>query len=143
MIGFAAGGVLAQYTSWRMIFALGAVLVFVALWLVWRRGPESAARAEGRFDTKGAVVSSISAITLLGGLTLATSSGWTSPATIGLLVVAAVAALMWIRHERSTENPLVDLGVLADRRVAVVNLLGAALMAVVIPARHRSPEHVS
>ncbi|QRP50086.1 MFS transporter [Amycolatopsis sp. FDAARGOS 1241] len=85
-IGFAAGGVLAQFVSWRAIFAFGAVLVAVAAWLVARRVPEPVDRAIGRFDLAGSVLVPVAALALLDGLTVAASAGWTAPLTIGLLV---------------------------------------------------------
>lgn len=121
-IGFAGGGLLAQYVSWRAIFAVGGILVLLAAWLVARCVPEPADRASGRFDLAGTVLVGVAAIALLGGITLATSAGWAAPVTIGLLVAAAVAALGWVRHERRTEDPLVDLGILGERPVAVANL---------------------
>ena len=120
-LGLAGGGALAEYVSWRAIFGVGAALVLVATWLVWRTLTETTDRARGGFDVGGTVLLAVSAMTLLGGLTLVVSLGATSPVTIGLLVVAVGTALLWVRHERRTEHPLVDLGVLRNRRVAVVN----------------------
>jgi MFS family permease len=121
-IGFAGGGALAEYVTWRAIFAVGAGLVALAAVLVARCVRDDGERARGRYDGSGTVLLAVAAIALLSGLTLVVSSGWRSPVTIGLLVVSVAATALWVRHERRTANPLVDLGVLRDRRVLLANL---------------------
>ncbi|HVV25360.1 MAG TPA: MFS transporter, partial [Pseudonocardiaceae bacterium] len=121
-IGFVGGGLLAQYVTWRAIFAVGAGLVALAAVLVLRCVSDRTERAGGRFDLLGTVVLGVSAIALLAGVTVVVSAGWRSPLTIGLLVVAVVGAALWVRHERRSEDPLVDLGVLRTRSVAAANL---------------------
>ena len=126
-VGFVAGGALAQFVSWRAIFAVGALLVLVAGWLVLRAVPDADSRATGGFDLAGTIVLAVSAMALLSGLTLVVSLGWRSPVTIGLLVLAVLAAVAWACHERRTEDPLVDLGVLRRRPVLVGNLATTGL----------------
>lgn len=121
-IGFLAGGAFSQFVTWRAVFALGAVLVLLAGWLVLRAVPEVGDRATGGYDLVGTVVLAISAMALLSGLTLVVGMGWRSPVTIGLLVLAVLAATVWVRHEHRTSDPLVDLGVLRNRRVTTANL---------------------
>lgn len=121
-IGFVGGGALAQYVSWRAIFAVGAALIAVAVWLAIRLVPDHGERATGRFDVLGTAQLSIAAIGLLSGLTLVVSLGWRSPVTIGLLVIAVALAALWARRERRMPDPLVDLDVLRARPVAVANL---------------------
>lgn len=143
-IGFVAGGLLSEFVTWRAVFVLGAVLVLLAGWLVLRTVPDTGDRATGTFDLAGTTVLAVSAMTLLSGFTLVVPLGWRSPATIGLLVVAVVAAVAWVRHERRAEDPLIDLGVLRNRKVAVGNLatigLGWALFGsyLLIPQLARS-----
>jgi MFS family permease len=70
----AGGGVLAQYASWRWIFAVGAVLVAAATVLVVRLVPATFGQAGGRYDWRGIVALSVAAITLLVALTLVVSN---------------------------------------------------------------------
>lgn len=121
-IGFVGGGALAQFVSWRAIFGCGAALVAIGLAAVLRGVPDRGQRAEGRYDLAGTTLLGLAAIALLAGLTLVVSSGWTSPITLGLLAVTAGSAAWWVRHERRTADPLIDLHVLAERPVAVANL---------------------
>lgn len=126
-LGFAGGGVLAQYLSWRAIFALGAVLVSVAALLILRRVGAAQETAAGRYDLLGTAMMGASAITLLAGLTLVVTLGWSSAVTIALFVIAVAAAVAWVAHERRTEDPLIDLHVLRVRPVIVSNVATIAV----------------
>ena len=121
-VGFVGGGLLAQYSTWRWIFGAGTVLVTAAALLVHRYVPETRDRASGGFDVIGTAVLGLAAVGLLTALTVSVSAGWASPTTIGLLVVAAAAALAWALLERRAADPLVDLHVLRERPVLISNL---------------------
>lgn len=141
-IGFLGGGLLAAYASWRWIFVLGAVLVATGALLVWRGIGEQQERAHGDFDVVGTVVLGAAAISLLTGLTLAVGLGWSSPVTIALLALAAVAAVAWILVEHRVDDPLVDVHVLLDRRVATANLATIGLGWLLFSAYLLVPEFI-
>ena len=121
-VGFVGGGALAQYASWRWIFAGGAAVIAIATALVWWVVPDRQDRAAGGFDIGGTVVIALSVIGMLTGLTLVVPLGWSSPAVIVLLAAAVAAAAGWTVLETRRQNPLVDLHVLQERAVAVANL---------------------
>lgn len=121
-VGFVGGGLLAEYASWRWIFGAGAVIVALATALVFRCTPDTEAGAEGGYDVPGTAVLTVAVIGLLAALTLVVPLGWTSPATLGLLVLAAVAVAVWLRIETTRDDPLVDVHVLRERPVAIANL---------------------
>src|SRR5699024_11405343 len=50
-VGFVVGGVLAQYASWRLIFALGALLVAAAMLAILRSIAETKHSPHGGYDT--------------------------------------------------------------------------------------------
>ncbi|HEX3649243.1 MAG TPA: MFS transporter [Pseudonocardiaceae bacterium] len=126
-IGFVGGGLLSQYVSWRAIFGVGAGLVLLAGWLALRVVPDSGERATGGFDVVGTVELAVAAVALLAGLTLVVPLGWRSPVTIELFVVTVALSAVWVRHERRTIDPLIDIGLLRDRRVAAANLATVGL----------------
>ena len=111
----------------RGVFALGAVLVVAAGLAVARAVPDSGEHASGGYDGRGTVTLGLSSITMLAGLTLAVSLGWTSPVTIALLVVSAVSLGLWVRHERRADDPLIDVHVLTIRPVALANVATVGL----------------
>jgi MFS family permease len=126
-VGFVGGGVLAQYVSWRAVFAGGAILVAAGWALALPLLPETRERAAGRYDLIGTVLLGLAAIALLGALTLVVSLGAAAPATLGLFALAVLAAAGWVWRERSADDPLVDLHILRHRPVAVANLGTIAL----------------
>lgn len=126
-LGFVGGGLLAEYASWRWIFGTGAIIVAAGTALVARALPDTGGRATGGFDRVGTAVLAVAVVGLLTALTLVVPLGWGSPVTVGLLVVAAVAALSWIRIESRRADPLVDVHVLREPVVLVANLATVGL----------------
>ena len=144
-VGFASGGALADFVTWRAVFVLGAVLVVLAgsAVLKWI-GPDTG-RASGGFDTVGTGFLSVASIGLLMGLTLVVTLGPGSFGTVIALALAVAAAVLWVRHELRAENPIVDLHVLTSPAVAAANLatfgLGWAMFSsfLLIPEFARTP----
>jgi EmrB/QacA subfamily drug resistance transporter len=117
-IGVLVGGLLTEYTDWRMIFyvnlPVAAALAIAALKVI----PADAhtPRWNG-LDLRGAVLATTSLGAIVYAITQADGAGWTSLQTHvfglgGLAGLAAFAAL-----ERRTETPLLRIERLADRAV--------------------------
>jgi MFS family permease len=119
-VGFVAGGLLAQYASWRWIFVAGAVVVAGGTVLA-RRVPDSGERAGGGFDLAGTALLSLAVVGVLTALTLVVPLGWASPLTVGLLAATLLALAGWLHLERTRTDPLIDVHVLRERQVAIVN----------------------
>ncbi|GLY39471.1 MFS transporter [Amycolatopsis sp. NBRC 101858] len=111
--GPVVGGVLTEYFGWAAIFFVTVPLAVVTggFALVAVR-PDTPAR-RGRFDVAGAVWFAVGAASLVHGLTLGGSGRWTSPVTVGALVVSAVAFAVFGLVERRPE-PLLDLRLFRD-----------------------------
>ena len=120
--GFASGGLIAQYASWRWIFAAGAGMVAAGFVLVLLLVPRTFEHAGGSYDWRGTLTLGSAAVGLLTALTLAGSQGWGSPVTVGLLVLAVVAAVTWVRTGLRIDDPLIDMHVLREPAVLRVNL---------------------
>ncbi len=121
-VGFLGGGALVQFVSWRAIFVAGAVAVAVGVALAVRWVPSEGSTEQGHYDVVGTLVLALASISLLAGLTLAVSLGWLSPVPLGLLVLALLGAALWVRHERRSDEPLLDLEIFRTRQVSVANL---------------------
>ena len=91
-LGLVLSGLIVDNTSWRWIFGVGAAAVAIAIVLVRRFIPESPVRSSARIDVPGAVLLSVVLVTLLVALSEGGSWGWTSPATVGMLVDIRVLA---------------------------------------------------
>jgi len=133
-IGVLAGGMLTTWLSWPWIFfvnlPLGALIIAAAPRLI----PESRADlGHRRFDLAGAV-------TITGGLSLlvyavvtASSHGWASAATIGLLAGAAALIAAFAVIETRSAAPLLPLSFFRNRTVTAANLAGLLLGALMFP----------
>jgi EmrB/QacA subfamily drug resistance transporter len=133
-IGVLAGGMLTTWLSWPWIFfvnlPVGALILAGALPLL----PESRADlGHRRFDVAGAA-------TVTGGLSLlvyavvtASSHGWGSATTIGLLAGAAALIGAFVAIEARSQAPLVPLSFFRNRTVAAANLAGLLLGGLMFP----------
>lgn len=125
--GFAGGGLLAHYASWRWIFVAGAILVAAGFGLVAALVPRTAEHAGGEYDWRGTVALAAAAICSLIALTLAVPLGWASPVTAVLLALAVAAAAAWAWTEARVADPLIDIHALRAPAVLRANLASIGL----------------
>ena len=78
-VGIVASGLIIDNLSWRYLFVVSAIVVAIALVLVWRFVPDSRITSPSRVDLKGAVTLSAALICLLVGLTEGQQLGWGRP----------------------------------------------------------------
>ncbi len=121
-VGIALSGVIMDHLSWRWLFAVSAVIVAIALALVWRFVPESPIRAQSRVDIPGAALLSAALIALLLACTEGKAWGWGSAAVLGLFAASAVLFVVWGMVELRVAQPMVDVRMLARRPVLFTNL---------------------
>ena len=143
--GLPVSAVIAQSSSWRVLFWLSAGLAVACLLLLWRVVPDSPVRAAGRFDGLGAVGLAVGLVSLLLAITKGGTWGWASPVTLGLFGGAVVVFLVWGFYQLRVRHPLVDLRVSARRPVLFTNvasvLVGFALYSgsLVLPQLLQAP----
>jgi EmrB/QacA subfamily drug resistance transporter len=121
-LGLVLSGALVDYASWRWLFIVGALFVGAAAIGVWRFVPESPIKTPSKIDGVGAVLLSATLVALLLGMTEGPSWGWGSSRVMGLFVVSAVFALLWVRTELRVEAPMVDIRMMMQRTVLFTNL---------------------
>ncbi|ONI73795.1 MFS transporter [Kribbella sp. ALI-6-A] len=133
-LGVLIGGVLTQYASWRWVMFVNVPMAAVAFALAWRGvAADLPAVRRGRPDVLGAVLATAGMTTLVFGVVRTDRHGWASPATVITLAIAVVLLAALVLVERTTRRePLVRLGLFANRSVSganVFNLLVGAAMA--------------
>lgn len=113
-LGLVIGGLLADLLSWRVGFLMNVPIgvgVAIATLAYVRETP----RFGGRFDTAGAVTSTLGMTSLVYGITRTADAGWVDPVAItsvagGLVVLAGFVLIEW----RAT-RPILPLRVFRSR----------------------------
>ena len=108
-LGPILGGIAVADFGWRLVFWVNVPIVVAAIACTARFVPESRAARPRRPDLVGQGL----VIAMLGGVVFAIIEsgrlGWGSPVIVGLLAVAAIAALGIGAYEPRREDPLLDL----------------------------------
>ncbi|HEX5970992.1 MAG TPA: MFS transporter [Gemmatimonadaceae bacterium] len=138
--GFAAvfGGLVAANLGWRWIFFAAAVVSVIGMLMV-RGTPESraAARAGYTLDVLGIVTFMIAMVALEVFATLGARFGWTSLTSLGLLVIAIVFGVVFVRTESRRANAFVDFRLFRNATYSgatISNLLLNAVAGIILVA---------
>lgn len=115
----ALGGMFAQYLTWRWIFLVNIPIGIVALYLIVRDLHENVVRRPHRIDYLGAGLVLVSAgLFILGLLSGGVNWEWTSPTSIVVFTVAALAAVALLVVESRAVEPVLPLSMLTRRLTA-------------------------
>ncbi len=126
-VGFGAGIVLAgpivSGLGYHWLFWLPFIVTSIAAVAAIVFVPESPVRTPGRISVLPAVLLSSWLVALLLALSEAPKWGWGSGRTIGLLVLAVVLMVAWIRVEQRAAVPLIDMRMMRLPGVWTTNLV--------------------
>ena len=121
-LGPLVGGYLLAIGSWRWVFFINLPVAAVVLVITARHVPESRdPTSAGRVDTVGAALAVVFLAALTYGLIEAPTRGWSSPAVVACLVVAAVAAPVFLVVEHRRANPMLPLRLFRSRQFSGAN----------------------
>ena len=117
-LGPVLGGILTQVGTWRAIFLINVPIGVLAIVWAARVLPAETPGKGQSFDIRGAALSGSALFALLLALSEGQEWGWTSPATIGLVIASAVLGLALVAVERSALQPMIDLALFRIRAFA-------------------------
>lgn len=148
-LGMVLSGVVAEYTTgFRAVFWMIAGLALVALLLGAFVVRDPTPPLGGRMDLPGALLLTGGLVSLLLGITQGQAWGWTSVRVLGLFVASAILFVLWVRVERRSPDPLVDIDLLTHRGTIGASvsslLLGFAMFGgfLVVPQFVQTPEAI-
>lgn len=136
----AAGAVLAV-AHWPAIFYATAALGALGLLLAGASVPQDPAHAGGRLDWPGALTFSGALGLLTVALLLAPEHGWRSPWVLWPALAALLLFAAFMRIEKGTGQPLLDLSLFRQRQFVGVQVLAASpaflfiVLIVMLPGR--------
>ena len=129
MVGPTLSGLLIDNLGWRAVFQahmlislIGAVLALITL-------PNIAKHDDLRFDFIGALLLSITLVSLTIAFNQGRQMGWFSPLVLSLLGVWVVSFVLFVIVETRQEQPVLDLRLLRNREFAIGNA-GTFIMSV-------------
>jgi predicted MFS family arabinose efflux permease len=109
--------------GYHWLFWLPLTLIVAATALTWWLIPESHIKPGGRLNLVGSVLMSGWLVTLLLGVSQGPTWGWSSARTLGLFAASGILAVLWIRAENRSAQPLVDMHMMRRPAVWRTNLV--------------------
>jgi EmrB/QacA subfamily drug resistance transporter len=119
----ALGGLLLERFGWEAIFLLGLPFGLLAGGAALYLLPLPRELASRRFDWAGLGWLSLATVALVEGVASLQHSGLLSPWTLGQFGLALAAVLLFWRHARRLDAPLIQLKLFGDRTFAMGSLV--------------------
>ncbi|MGX6607679.1 MFS transporter [Micromonosporaceae bacterium Da 78-11] len=126
-VGIVAAGPIVEHLSWHWLFWLPLALVVIALLGAIFGMKESPVRTPGRLDMLGAGILSVALVSLLLAISKGQSWGWGDARTVGLLLLGAVALVVFVLVELRVKEPLIDLRLMKVRGVWATDVVAVVL----------------
>jgi EmrB/QacA subfamily drug resistance transporter len=131
--GVLLGGVLTSGLGWRSVLFVNVPIGIAAILLTPRLIAESRGEITGRgFDLRGAMTVTAGLSALVYALVRASTVGWASAQTIGVLAAAVVLLLSFVAIERRSRAPLVPFAFFKNLNVSAANATMLATGAAII-----------
>ena len=113
-LGPLVGGFLLEHFWWGSVFLINLPVMLLVLAVGGWMLPESRNPNPGRFDLVSSGLSMLAIIPFV--YTIKQLAGGTfGPATAGVLVVGAVCAVLFVRRQRRTASPMIDVALFRNR----------------------------
>ncbi|MCX5194287.1 MFS transporter [Streptomyces sp. NBC_00249] len=121
------GGLLTESFGWRWIFFINLPVCALAVLVTLKAVAESRNPHATGLDLPGMAAFTTGAGALTYGLIRVGENGWTSPATLGLLALAAAAFAVFVLVELRSSRPMLDLALFRSPSFVAVMVGGLLL----------------
>jgi EmrB/QacA subfamily drug resistance transporter len=125
-VGPIIGGLLTEGLSWRWIFFVNLPVSVLAIALALRVFSGDRRQDQGRIDLSGMLLFTIAAGAVTYGLIHASDDGWATAGTVSMLVISAIAFVLFFVVESRISYAMLDLSLLRNRSFA--GILTASLL---------------
>lgn len=129
IVGPLVGGLLVDFASWRMVFAINIIPIIINLFMLSHLDFAEQLQPRIKLDLTGAALGVIGLGGLVYGLIEQSRLGWGNPIIYSALVIGVVALIGFIWHERRTKQPMLPLGLFKVRNFWVGNIASFAIYA--------------
>ncbi len=114
-IGLIAGGLLTQYLSWRWTLFVNTPMALLAVSLAIPNVKESRVEGHPHYDIPGALTATAGMISVVYGVSEASTYGWGSNSSWPFIGLGAVLLAVFFVIESKKQQPLLPLRLLTDR----------------------------
>lgn len=122
VVGPLVGGLLVDFVSWRLVFAINVIPIVIALVLLRLVKVVASGGKRTQVDFIGIYLG----IVALGGIVYALIEqghyGWSSPLIYGTFSIGVLAMIGFLMHERRTSKPMLPLSLFKVRNFSVGNV---------------------
>lgn len=124
VIGPTLGGILIEGFSWHWIFFVNVPVGILGTLLVWKFIASTKPSGRQRFDYGGGLTLFVALLALLLALTLGQNWGFTDSRVWLLLATWLIFMFVFVRLERTTAHPMIDLRLFGNRLLNVNLITG-------------------
>ncbi len=126
LLGPPVGGFLVTALDWRWIFYINVPIGIVGFALAIRIVPQIRAERRTGFDIRGMALSGVALACLIFGFELVSRGTLSVAASVAVLLVAVIAAVLYVVHARSVAEPILDFRLMRIPTFRLSVVAGAA-----------------
>lgn len=122
-LGPLVGGFLTEYLSWRWIFWVNPPIVLVVALITWACWRDPKRSQQRKFDWKGLVLLVPGLAAMVFAIMEGPDRGWLQPEVLAALVAGVFLLTLFVRAERTFDNPLIAITLFENSSFAASNMI--------------------
>lgn len=129
ILGPLLGGLLIDYGSWRLVFAINIVPIAVTVWLLSKVISKHKSSSDTPIDIKGSLLCAFGLGSSVYALIEQPRYGWGSPQIFIPLIAGVIIFAGFLWYERRIKNPMLPLSLFKRHNFSVGNIATLAIYA--------------